>query len=60
MGSKVGVMMAARMKAKIIAGFRLSESHFGVIIPILDRKVVTTGISKTRPMASSSLVTIEI
>ena len=52
--------MAARMKAKIIAAFRLAESHLGVIMPILDRKVVITGIWKTRPIANNNLDTIEI
>ena len=53
-GSKVGVIRAARIKATIIAVLRLVESHLALRIPILARKVVITGISKTRPMASSS------
>ncbi len=60
MGSKVGVIMAARMKADIMAIFLLLASHLEVIIPNLARKVVTTGISKASPIASSSLDTIEI
>ena len=60
MGSKVGVIRAARMKAQIIAVFRLSESHFGLRIPILAKKVVITGISKTRPIDSSRRVIIAI
>ena len=52
--------MAARMKANMIANFRLEESHLDVIIPSLARKVVITGIWKTRPIANNSLDTIEI
>ena len=47
MGSIVGVMMAARIKAMIIATFLFSLSHFGETIPILAKKVVRTGSSKT-------------
>ncbi len=52
--------MAARMKADIMAIFLLLASHLEVIIPNLARKVVTTGISKASPIASSNLDTIEI
>lgn len=60
MGSKVGVIIVASIKANIMAVFRLSESHLGVITPTLDREVVITGISRTRPIANNSLDTIEI
>ena len=54
----VGVIIAARMKAKMIAALRLSASQFGLRMPSLAKKVVNTGISKTRPTIRSSRVTI--
>ena len=59
-GSQVGVIIAARIKATIINGFRLLASHCDVITPNLASKVVITGISKIRPIDRSSLVAIEI
>ena len=40
----------------MIAHFRLFASHFPLTMPSLAKNVDTTGISKTSPMASSSLV----
>ena len=51
-----GVIIAATIKAMIIAIGRFLESHFGLRRPMWARKVEITGISKIRPVNRSSFV----
>jgi len=59
-GSKVGVMTAARMKATTMAYFLYLESHWGVTTPILAKKKITNGSSKTKPTVKRRVVTTEM
>ena len=58
-GSPVGVMIAARITFTIAAWRRYLTRNSGVTSPIMARKAMMTGISKTRPkpsiMASTSV-----
>ena len=58
-GSKVGVIIAPRIKAPTTANFRYLESILGVTIPILAKKKAKSGVSKQRPREKSSLTISE-
>jgi len=54
-----GVRIAAATKVNRMAYFLFFFSRSGVTIPILVRKKITTGNSKTSPKANSSLTAKE-
>ena len=57
MMSGVGVRTAARMKLMRMAYFLFFDRNCGVTTPIMERSVMTTGISKTSPNARVNLRT---